>query len=141
VLVAEDHDDTRALLRYLLEARGYRVVEASDGEEAVEQAERELPDIVVMDVSLPLVDGLEATRRIREITGAIRVPIIILSGHAEPEFRAAALEAGCDEYLTKPLEVGRLETVVAKYKSRLASTDVVGARRIFPDDHGDTQEA
>jgi two-component system, cell cycle response regulator DivK len=115
VLVAEDHDDTRHMLRYMLEARGCRVAVAADGELAVEQASGARFDLILMDVSLPRLDGLEAARRIRELTSAARVPIVFLSGHAEPAFLAAALEAGCDEYLTKPFEVERLDAVLAKY--------------------------
>lgn len=112
VLVAEDHEDTRFLLRYVLEARGYRVAEAANGDEAVDLAELIRPDLVLMDGSLPRLDGLAATRRLRRLPLPFRVPIVFLTGHAEPAFRAAAREAGCDDYLTKPLDVRQLEKVL-----------------------------
>ena len=102
VLVVEDHDDTRFMLTCLLEIRGYRVVVAEDGETAVRMAEQTRPDLILMDASLPGLDGLAATRRIRETPALAHVPIIFLSGHAEDTFRAVALETGGDDYLIKP---------------------------------------
>ena len=115
VLVAEDHEDTRFLLRYLLEARGYRVAEAENGEDAVALAERIRPDLVLMDVSMPRLDGLAATRRMRQLPFPFRVPVVFLSGHAEEAARAAAREAGCDDYLTKPFEVKQLEQILRRH--------------------------
>ncbi|MBV8855614.1 MAG: response regulator [Acidobacteria bacterium] len=115
VLVAEDHEDTRALLRMLLERRGYAVVEAGDGLEAVAAAERERPDLILMDGGLPLLDGVAATRRLRGLPALSGVPIIFLSGHAEPQAQAAALAAGCDEYLVKPLDFARLDTLLNRH--------------------------
>jgi CheY-like chemotaxis protein len=94
VLVADDHDDTRLLLRLRLEQLGYRVVEAADGEEAIEAAWRECPDIILMDLSLPKLDGLAATRRIREDPQTRDALIVALTAHAEPQYRANALAAG-----------------------------------------------
>src|SRR4051812_3000692 len=102
VLVAEDHDDTRFMLKYLLGMRGYRVVLAADGEMAVRMAESRCPDLILMDATLPRLDGLAATRRIRETPALCDVPIVFLSGHAEAWFRAAALETGGDDYIVKP---------------------------------------
>src|SRR5215213_11295115 len=82
VLVAEDHDDTRLLLRTLLERRGLAVVEAADGVEACDVAEREHPDLILMDGGLPLLDGIAATRRLRGLATFSAVPIVFLSGHA-----------------------------------------------------------
>jgi two-component system phosphate regulon response regulator PhoB len=124
VLVAEDHEDTRFLLRYLLEARGYRVAEAADGEEAVDLAELIRPDLVLMDGGLPRLDGLEAARRIRRLPSPVRVPIVFLSGHAGPAFRAAASAAGCDDYLTKPFEVKQLEKVLRRHVGGRASSGI-----------------
>ena len=118
ILVAEDHDDTRLLLRLLLERRGFDVVEASDGEEAVRLAESTRPDLVLLDGGLPRLDGLAVTRRVRAREKAARVPIIFLSGHAETVARAAAFDAGCDEYLVKPDGLDGLTTVVARHLAR-----------------------
>jgi CheY-like chemotaxis protein len=114
VMVVDDHDDTRALLKYVIELRGWRVVEAVDGEEAVLLAERVRPDLILMDTNLPRVDGLTATRRIRKLTTLHNVPIIFLSGHAQPEYRAVALATGGNEYFVKPINLSDLETAVEK---------------------------
>lgn len=115
VLVVEDHDDTRFMLTCLLEIRGYRVVVAEDGETAVRLAEQECPDLILMDASLPRLDGLSATRRIRRTPALARVPVVFLSGHAEPPFRAVALETGGDDYLIKPVELAQLERVLERH--------------------------
>lgn len=113
VLVAEDHDDTRQLLRLLLEQRGFDVVEAADGEEAVRLVESERPDLVLLDGGLPRLDGLAVTRRLRAGAPDARVPIVFLSGRAEAGARAAAFEAGCDDYLVKPDGLGSLGAVLS----------------------------
>lgn len=115
VLVADDDEDVRLLFRTMLEIRGYSVIEAADGERAVQLAESERPDLILMDGSLPRMDGLDATRRIRQSAHAGPVPILFISGHAEAAFLALAREAGCDEYLVKPLELGQLRGVLEKY--------------------------
>ncbi len=115
VLVADDDEDTRLLFRTMLEIRGYSVIEAADGEEAVRLAESECPDMILMDGSLPRLDGLDATRRIRKSAQAGQAPIAFISGHAEAAFIALAREAGCDEYLVKPLDLSQLGGVVEKY--------------------------
>jgi CheY-like chemotaxis protein len=112
VLVAEDHEDTRFLLRTLLEQRGLAVVEASDGEEAVYLAARECPDLILMDGGLPRLDGIAATRRMRGLASLSGVPIVFLSGHAGPQHQLAARAAGCDEYVVKPFEVARLDNIL-----------------------------
>jgi len=104
VLVVEDYEDTRSLMRLELEQRGFRVIEATDGAQGVEIATRERPDIILMDVGLPLMDGIEATRRIREDNSMRDVLIVALTAHHETEYRAQALAAGCDAYLTKPVD-------------------------------------
>lgn len=114
VMVAEDHEDTRFLLRTLLELRGLAVVEAEDGEEAVFIAERERPDLILMDGSLPRLDGIAATRRMRGLESLSSVPIVFVSGHAAPQDRRRAHEAGCDEYLVKPLDLDRLDHVLRR---------------------------
>ena len=115
VLVAEDHEDTRALLRTLLERRGLSVVEAGDGLAAVDAAERERPDLILMDGGLPLLDGIAVTRRLRGVPALSAVPIVFLSGHAGPQAQTAALEAGCVEYVVKPFDIARLDTVLNRH--------------------------
>lgn len=114
VLVAEDDPDTRFLFRTLLELRGYSVIEAADGEQAVRLAESARPDLILMDGSLPRVSGLEATRRIRRFAHAGRVPIVFVSGHAEAVFLDEARQAGCDEYVVKPCGMVQLGGVIEK---------------------------
>jgi len=108
VLVVEDFEDNRFMMRRLLEMSGYRVVEAVNGQQAVETARRERPAIILMDLSLPMLDGLAATRRIREQDGLARVPIVAVSAHDSADFHAEALAAGCDEYVTKPIDFDHL---------------------------------
>lgn len=125
VLVVEDHDDTRFMLGMLLRMRGCAVVEAVDGETAIHVAERERPDLILMDASLPRLDGLAATRRLRRLAPLAGVPIIFLSGHAEPAFRAVAFEAGCVEYLDKPVDFDLLEKVLDKHLGRDGDAEAV----------------
>src|SRR5918911_2254473 len=93
VMVVEDFEDNRFMMRRLLEMSGYRVVEAVNGEQAVETAARVRPDLILMDLSLPKLDGLAATRRIREQAGLARVPIVAVSAHDTTDFHSDALAA------------------------------------------------
>ncbi len=113
ILVVEDHDDTREMLRELLEMWGCRVVEACDGLEAVDAASRERPALILMDGSLPFLDGLGATRRIRENKVLGEVKIVALNGWGSPSYNAAALAAGCDDSLVKPIDFERLQNHLA----------------------------
>ena len=108
VLVVEDFEDNRFMMRRLLEMSGYRVVEAVNGNQAVEAAASERPDIILMDLSLPMLDGLAATRRIRAQGGLRKVPIVAVSAHDSADFHAEALAAGCNEYVTKPIDFDQL---------------------------------
>jgi CheY-like chemotaxis protein len=116
ILVVEDDEENWDMLSRRLQRRGYRVVRAADGQEAVAMAARERPDLILMDVSLPVMDGLEATRRIR--ARAQTIPIIALTAHAMSGDRDRALQAGCDDYHAKPVELPRLlaqmEALLAK---------------------------
>jgi CheY-like chemotaxis protein len=111
VLVVEDSADVRMMMRILLEMEGYRVVEAEDGLRAVELAIAERPALIMMDLHLPLLDGLGATGRIREHLRDVRV--VALSGYETPEHRMAALAAGCTDYLVKPLDFKQLDRILA----------------------------
>ena len=112
VLVVEDFEDNRFMMRRLLEMSGYRVVEAVNGQEAVEIAEREHPDLILMDLSLPLLDGLAATRLIRARPELATTPIVAVSAHDTADFHAQALAAGCTEYVTKPIDFEQLENLL-----------------------------
>src|SRR3954466_4463551 len=108
VLVVEDFEDNRFMMRRLLEMSGYQVVEAVNGNQAVELAASVRPDIILMDLSLPQLDGLAATRRIRAQDGLGRVPIVAVSAHDSADSHAEALAAGCNEYVTKPIDFDQL---------------------------------
>lgn len=125
VMVVEDFDDTRQLIALELRREGYEVVEVSDGREAVEAVRRRCPDLVLLDLSLPGCDGLSAAFRMREVGAMCHVPIVACTGHDAALHRDAALAAGCDDFLTKPLDMGRLKEVL----SRLLAERSDGARR------------
>ena len=112
VLVVEDYDDARLMMRIKLEHLGYRVVEAADGEDAVEAAWRECPDVVLMDLSLPKLDGLEAAKRIRTDPQMKGVVIVAVTALSEPQFRQNALSAGMDAFVTKPIDFGLLDDLL-----------------------------
>lgn len=112
ILVVDDFDDTRLLLRTWLERRGFRVVEAENGIEAIKQATAESPDLIIMDMEMPQLDGLSATRRLREIKDLSSIPIVAVSAYGADQFRQLALEAGCDEYVSTPFEPKALEGII-----------------------------
>ncbi|HZB44049.1 MAG TPA: response regulator [Pyrinomonadaceae bacterium] len=118
VLVVEDFEDNRFMMRRLLEMSGYRVIEAVNGKQAVEAAVSERPDLILMDLSLPMLDGLAATRRIREAEGLGRVPIVAVSAHDSADFHTEALAAGCNEYVTKPIDFDHLVRILDGLVSR-----------------------
>ncbi len=104
VLLVEDFEDTRYVWRLALEERGYRVLEAADGRAAVETALRERPDIVLMDISLPVLDGFQATERLRADPSTKDLLILAVTAHNESEYRANALAAGFNAFVTKPVD-------------------------------------
>ena len=118
VLVVDDFDDTRLLLRTWLERRGFRVVEAENGIQAIDQAETELPDLIIMDMQMPQLDGLSATRRIRGLKSMDSVPIVAVSAYGADQFRDQALAAGCNEFDTKPIEFDRLVATIRDVLAR-----------------------
>ena len=111
VLLVEDTEDNRQMMRRLLEMSGFNVVEATNGREAVDAALEVQPQIILMDLSLPIIDGLAATRQIRQ-TALNNVPIIAVSAHDTADFHSEALDAGCDAYVTKPINYSELEDLV-----------------------------
>jgi CheY-like chemotaxis protein len=102
------------MMRRLLEMTGYRVIEAMNGEEAVKLAQAESPSLILMDLSLPVIDGLAATRLIRKLPDLELTPIIAVSAHDTSDFQSEAIEAGCDTYVTKPIDFNELELLIAK---------------------------
>ena len=114
VLLVEDTEDNRFMMRRLLEMSGYRVVEATNGEEAVKLAEAELPGLILMDLSLPVIDGLAATRLIRKLPQLAKTPIIAVSAHDTSDFLTEALQAGCNSYITKPIDFNELEQLILR---------------------------
>jgi CheY-like chemotaxis protein len=120
VLLAEDNPIGRTVMRLLLEERGLEVLIAEDGEQAVDLCAREVPDLIFMDVQMPRVDGLEATRRIRQLTQDRRVPIVALTAQAGEQDRRDCQQAGMDEFLTKPILPDELDRVLALYQPPVA---------------------
>ena len=114
VLVVEDVDMNRELIVQLLEDK-YQVIEAVNGQEGIELAERERPGIILMDLSLPVMDGWEATRRLKANGDLRSIPVIALTAHAMKGDREKALATGCDDYLVKPLDEDELLAKIAKY--------------------------
>lgn len=112
VLLVEDTEDNRQMMRRLLEMSGFNVVEATNGREAVQAAFEVQPQIILMDLSLPIIDGLAATREIRQRPELNTVPIIAVSAHDTADFHSEALDAGCDAYVTKPINYTELEDLV-----------------------------
>ena len=113
VLLVDDNEDVRALIRFWLEERGYRVVQAANGEVAVETALRERPDIILMDICMPHLDGFTAARRIRAREELRGIPILAISAHDIQELQGAAIDAGCDDLLAKPVDSDRLERALS----------------------------
>lgn len=104
ILLVEDNEDNVTVYRAILEHSGFRVLEARDGREGIRAARDELPDLVLMDISIPFVDGWEATRVLKADPATARIPVVALTAHAFDADRVRALEAGCDGYLVKPIE-------------------------------------
>ena len=115
VLVIEDNEKNRYLISFILKAAGYAVIEAVTGEEGVETAIREHPDLVLMDIQLPGIDGYETTRRIRASPGGTKIPIIALTSYAMTGDRERALAAGCTGYVEKPINPDTILEEIQKY--------------------------
>ena len=116
ILVVEDTEDNRRIVRDLLTSVGYELIEAVDGAQGVEAALREKPDLILMDIQLPVFDGYEATRRIRANEATSRIPIIAVTSYALSGDEEKARAAGCDDYLAKPFSPRQL---LAKVRARL----------------------
>lgn len=113
VLVVEDFEDTRLFLRLALEDEGFIVFEAENGQKAVENADRDKPDVILMDLTMPLMDGFAAAKLIRQNENLKHVPIIAITAHQETDFRSDAKASGFDAYVTKPIDVQWLKELIA----------------------------
>jgi len=127
VLIAEDNDDGRFMLRTLLEIKGYHVLEAETGTEAIELALKDFPDLMLLDLQLPSINGLNVARHIRSQSLERYMPIVIISGHNRSTHGNVAKAAGCDEYLLKPIDLDELDKVLENFarlhlKSRSATS-------------------
>ena len=115
ILVVEDQEDLREIARFALEGAGYEVVEAATGAEGIAKAETEHPDLVLMDIQLPLIDGYECTRRIKALPGMARTTVIAVSSFAMKGDEEKARAAGCDAYVTKPYSPKKLLALVRQF--------------------------
>jgi CheY-like chemotaxis protein len=122
ILLVEDNDMNRDMLSRRLARKGYETVEAVDGQDGVDKTRAERPDLVLMDMSLPVLDGWEATRRLKADAETRGIPVIALTAHAMAGDRERALDAGCDDYDTKPIEfdslLGKIEALLAHHTLR-----------------------
>jgi CheY-like chemotaxis protein len=116
VLIVEDYEDTREFMKILLESYGYKVIEAADGIEAIDRVKQYHPDLILMDISLPFVDGLTATRTIRDFDVDSQVPIIAVTAFGKTYY-SKAIEAGCDDLIDKPIDFDTLEPILKGYLS------------------------
>jgi CheY-like chemotaxis protein len=121
ILLVEDNEMNRDMLGRRLQRRGYQVIIAVDGAEGVAMAQRDAPDVILMDMSLPVIDGWEATRRLKSAPETQAIPIIALTAHAMSGDREKAIEAGCDDYDTKPVEFTRLLAKIEAFLSGKAA--------------------
>ncbi len=123
VLIVEDNQDNRVIYRTFLEHHGYTVLEASDGEAGVRSVREHLPDIVLMDISMPVLNGHEATKILKADPATASIPVVALTANAMADDRRLAMEAGCDSYLAKPAEPRR---VLAEVQRMLARVEASG---------------
>lgn len=117
ILIAEDFEENRIALKLMLKLAGFEALEACDGEQAIETVRCEKPDLVLMDISLPIIDGLQATRELRADAECKHLPIIIVSAYDSQETRDEAHAAGGTDYISKPIEFDELKEMLEKYLS------------------------
>lgn len=113
VLIVEDNVDNYELVRFLLERAGYQVLSAANGVEGVDAAKREQPDLILMDLSMPEMDGWNATSRLKSDEQTRQIPVLALTAHTLPGDRKRAIDAGCDGYISKPIKVASFDKLVA----------------------------
>lgn len=115
VLLVEDNDDSREMMKFFLERRGFHVIEASDGEQGVLLSKSESPDLIFMDLSMPVIDGIEATKLIRSNKKTSNIPVVVMSGHCDqPDLMKRVLEAGAAACLNKPVDIPTIETLLKR---------------------------
>jgi CheY-like chemotaxis protein len=114
VLLVEDYEDTRLFMKFLLESYGYEVTEAVDGLEAIESFKHHFPDLILMDIAMPQMDGLTATKEIRQLSKGAEIPIIAVTAHGK-QFYEKAIEAGCDDVVSKPIDFDSFEPILNQY--------------------------
>ena len=115
VLVVDDYDEVRLVTRQALESFGYRVLEAASGAEAVRVAQANLPDLILLDLSMPAMDGFATIHQLRRLLGLRDVPVIAVSAHEAREVREDALAAGCRDFIMKPVRIEKLRSAVAHH--------------------------
>ena len=124
ILVVDDKEDSRRLVGKILKIRGYEVIGAGTGEDAVNMAQTELPDLILMDVRMPgEIDGLEATRRIKALPQLAHIPILAMTASVRPEDMQRALDDGCNGFIRKPIDIDELPKEVAEHIARASSRD------------------
>ncbi len=112
ILIVEDNEENRDMLSRRLARRGFEVIVARDGGEGMEMARSQAPDLILMDISLPVVDGLEATRQLKAARGTQQIPIVSLTAHAMAGDRDKAIDAGCNDYASKPIDMTLLMSII-----------------------------
>jgi CheY-like chemotaxis protein len=118
ILVVEDHNDSRRLYKQILEEAGFFVIEAADGYEALEQVKAKQPNLILMDMALPSMDGLAATRRIKDMVEIDNVPIIGITAHGN-FYNDRAIEAGCDAIVSKPIDLDKLQSIISLFMNQI----------------------
>jgi CheY-like chemotaxis protein len=114
ILVVDDFEDTQVLMKFLLEKLGYQVLQAKDGWKAVESVKRQIPDLILMDMALPLVNGLAATKLIRQLKETSEIPIIAFTASGQFIYQQA-IDAGCNALIDKPIDIDKLELIIKQY--------------------------
>lgn len=131
ILIVEDYEDSRLFLKLLLEMDGYEIIEAGDGLEAFEIVRKSLPDLILMDMAMPVMDGLTATRKIRTIRRGKNIPIIAVTAHGK-QFYQRAIDAGCNDLIEKPVDFDALETKIELYLGKEAPDSLNPSNRSDP---------
>lgn len=118
ILIVEDNQVSRELVVDLLTAAGYIVLEAEDGRGLIERVKHERPNLILMDLQLPHIDGLTLTRQLKADAGTREIPVLVATAYTQPEQKARAIEAGCADYLTKPLDIKAVLSTIARFLGR-----------------------